>query len=673
MNEVYSGRRMGKKIHIKAYIKYCCGKVMGAVSEQKLEYAISRAEVISFDIFDTLVKRNVTVPEHVHWLVQREFLRQTGIEIPEYPRKRIKAESEARKHTNKEEISLDDIFSYLYEVSEEWKYMLRQIERQTEIEICTPNPKMKVVYEKALQNDKRIIITSDMYLDEETIQKILCRCGYDTYEKLYLSSSYGLCKSRGSIYQVIQKDYADYTGKILHVGDNIKGDYIIPKKKGIAALLIDGQECSLKYWKKGDRKVEDQFLYEKLYCFLNNHKASDDSDAMAIGYEILGPMLFGYCKWLCGRIRTDKIDRILFLSREGKIIQETFNRLYPQFEIEQTYLYVSRQALVVPLLVDAVDFDGMVDKLQCLANVPLVDMIPDICGFDRAAFHEKLLCAGLDGSLKIDRVPNEKKEDLYQIIQELGREDFKKQKEYIAAYLQENKVMGNVAVVDIGWAGTMQQALQQYILDKGTKLFGYYLGVRNIKGDDYYAGLLRNGYLFDAGRNVNFNLMTRFTAEVIEMLFLNAEGSVLRYTVTEEGVVPVLSEAEYGKMENGFVSEVQAAALKFLNTIQKDELFKRDTEIPPEILERVYYNFAVQPSYATLKIFDGFRVRNSKVRNIYPEYGIFYCLCHPENFYRDFRESACKIFFLKKLLRVKLPYFTILKYFLSPAIFKRLR
>lgn len=673
MNKVYPGKLMKEKTNIKAYIKYCCGKVVGVTSKQKLRHTISQAEVISFDIFDTLIKRNVAAPEHVHQLVEREFLRQTGIEIPEYPRYRTKAESEARKHSDKEEISLDDIFSFLHGISEEWKNALKQIERRTEIEICTPSPKMKAVYEKAVQGGKKIIVTSDMYLDEETIKKILHKCGYDIYEKLYLSSSYGLCKSRGSIYEVIQKDYADYKGKILHIGDNIKGDYIIPKRKGISALLIDGQERSLKYWKRRGGREENKFLYERIYCFLNNHNDPDYSDATSIGYEILGPILLGYCRWLNERIQADKIDKIFFLSREGKIIQEAFISLYPQCEIEQAYLYVSRQALVVPLLADAVNFDEMADKLQRLANVPQVKMISDICGFDQVVFHEKLLKIGLDDSLRIDRVPHEKKKELYYIIQELGRDDFKKQKEYIAAYLRECNVIGNAAIVDIGWSGTMQQALQQHIYDKETKLYGYYLGVRNIKNDDYYVGLLRSGYLFDAERNINFNLMTRFTSEIIEMLFLNATGSVLRYTTSERGIEPILSEVEYGKAENEFMTDVQSAALKFLDIVRKDEFFNKDTGIPAEILESIYYNFAVQPSHAILDIFNGFRVRNSKVKTIIPEYGFFYCLCHPGRFYRDFQESACKIFFLKKLFKVKLPYFTILKCFLSPSIFKRIR
>lgn len=100
---------------------------------------------------------------------------------------------------------------------------------------------MKRIYENALKDGKRIIITSDMYLDEKVIRGILYKCGYGNFDKLYLSSSYGLCKATGSIYEVIKKDNAAFYGKILHIGDNVKSDYVAARIKGIKALLIDGQ------------------------------------------------------------------------------------------------------------------------------------------------------------------------------------------------------------------------------------------------------------------------------------------------------------------------------------------------------------------------------------------------------------------------------------------------
>lgn len=656
--------------NIKTYIKYCCGTIIGEILVRRLEHIVRESEVISFDIFDTLIKRNVKKPEDVHQLVQEEFCRQTGVELPEYPRFRIDAECQARKCSVKEEISLEEIFAFLCGVPENWKNKLKEIERQTEIEVCTPNLKMQAVYEKVLQDRKKVIITSDMYLDEQTIRQILDKCNYNLYEELYLSSSFGLCKSRGSIYEIIKKDYSAYKGKILHIGDNVKGDYIIPQKKGINALLINGQAEFLRFWKKGSKRVKNQFLYQRLYCFLNNCFDSSN-DAIFIGIEILGPMLLGYCKWLHQKINTDKIDKIFFLSREGRILQEAFNVLYPQCITEQAYLHVSRQALVVPQLVDSKDFDEMADRFKYLAHVPLVSMIPKICMFDQIEFNEKIKSIGLDSSMRIDKVIGEDKDKLYNVIQELGKDDFRKQKEYITQYLKKNNFVGNVAIVDIGWSGTMQYALQKYVENADTRLHGYYLGVRNMESNDFYTDLSRDGYLFNQGKNEDFNLMTRFTTEIIEMLFSNTEGSVLRYDMMEGNIVPVMDILEYGEEESKFITSMQSAALEFLNKVEKDSLLTKETEIPEDIIMNAYYNFAVQPRMSTLRIFDSFQVLNGKIRKILPEHEIYYYIIHPKDLVWDFRESSCKIWFLKRLFKVKFPYYKILKFLIQNGMVKR--
>ena len=158
-----------------------------------------------------------------------------------------------------------------------------------------PLPEGKAFYQMAKKKKKPILITSDMYLRETVIRRILKRCGYGDFERLYLSSSYGLCKSTGTIYDVIKKDYPLRRGKLLHIGDHVKSDFWMARKKGIKACLIDGQEINLKYWK---RRKKGDFRYEKLFSFMNNHTGNPHSEAASIGYEILGPMLLGYCMWM---------------------------------------------------------------------------------------------------------------------------------------------------------------------------------------------------------------------------------------------------------------------------------------------------------------------------------------------------------------------------------------
>lgn len=629
-----------------------------------LECAINSAEVISFDVFDTLVKRNVQEPKHVHKIVGQEFFRQTGNHIAEYDRLRVNAEKKARKCSTKEEICMSDIFDFMFGIPDEWKRTLQELEKQTEIKICIPNLKMKPIYEKALKAEKSVIITSDMYLDQETVRQILFKCGYDEFEKLYLSSTLGVCKAKGSIFEVIKKDYPVLQEHILHIGDHIKSDYFMPREKGINAILINKEMSSLKFWKRSDTCVKDQLLYQRLYSFLNNHVDGNNDYAISIGYEILGPMLWGFCRWLYEKIRVNKIDKIFFLSREGKIIQEAFNSLYPQCGVKQTYLYVSRQALMIPMLIDAANFDEMADTFRLFSHVPLVKIIPTLCSFDYKIFNNELARIGVDSEAKIDTLVSEKKEQLYSVILKLGKDGFQQQKSYIVKYLKENNFFGNIAIVDIGWSGSMQKALRKYVSDIDTNIRGYYLGVRNIKSDDHYGELSRTGYLFDCKKNENYNLMMRFTAGIIEMLFLNTEGSVLGYDTIQEDIIPILSEPEYMGVESDFMTTVQTEALKFLNIIKKDELFREELKVPEDIVMSAYSRFAVYPTLATLKVFEKFCFLNGTTRDILPDQGIFYYLTHIRKFHRDFRESSCKIFFLKKIFRINISYYSMLKFLL---------
>lgn len=646
-------------LSIKGKIKKIIGMPF-ITTDQEIEITLEKVKVVSFDIFDTLVKRNVSRPEDIHYLVQTQFYKQTGISIDGYSQIRINAEKVAREKICSEEVSLEEIFDFIHNIPKEQKIILQNIEETMELENCCPNLKMQRVYEKAVKDNKHIIITSDMYLSENIIYQILYKCGYSKFEKLYLSSSYKLCKSTGSIFEKIKEDYADYGGLILHIGDNIKSDFFIPRMRGINALLINGQEKFLKYWKPTNKKIKDKFLYRSIVAFLNHHITPECDNAERIGYEVLGPILLGYCKWLHYMLNKNDISKIFFLSREGKILQSAYNILYPQSKIEQCYLYVSRQALTVPLIAEANNFDEIVDILKCNLHTPLLRTIGVLCGIDRICFKNKIKEIGLDENIKIHEIPQNKKEQIFSIIKELGNDHFIYQKKLVQSYLEEINFTGRVAIADIGWAGTMQIALQQYI-SNNTEIFGYYLGVRNAEKDSYYLGVCREGYLFSPGINQKFNLMARFTTEIMEMMFLNGDGSVQKYEMDEkeQKVLPVFNNAEYIGKENAMIDAIQNSGVKFLELIKKNVIINEIDVVPEDIVMSSYATYAVYPSLNTLKIFQDFQFLDGEVRKLFVSHNIFYYLVHPLKFKNDLNQG--KIFFLKNVFKLRFPYFDFLR------------
>ncbi|MBR0257319.1 MAG: hypothetical protein IJQ58_06235 [Synergistaceae bacterium] len=158
-------------------------------SADEIIRALTRYDTVSFDIFDTLIKRCVARPRDVFHRVARDFTDKTGIFIDpvKFRDDRHNAEIFAERNTaGREETTLQEIYACLPDEYSGMTDELMTLEIQRELKCCRPDPVMSKVYEWCRENHKRIFIISYMYLPLEVIQEILWSCGYEGYEKLYL-------------------------------------------------------------------------------------------------------------------------------------------------------------------------------------------------------------------------------------------------------------------------------------------------------------------------------------------------------------------------------------------------------------------------------------------------------------------------------------------------------
>lgn len=65
--------------------------------------------------------------------------------------------------------------------------------------------------------------------------------------------------------------------------------------------------------------------------------------------EIVGPVLYGYCKWLIQKLKEKGISRVYFLAREGFTLEKAFEMFRP-YGISYHVIRVSRRATALPLL-----------------------------------------------------------------------------------------------------------------------------------------------------------------------------------------------------------------------------------------------------------------------------------------------------------------------------------
>lgn len=306
-------------------------------SIQKLIEELLKYEVISFDLFDTLVFRPFSEPADVFYL--------SGEKMGILDFKRIRMEQEYLKRceqfsaSGSYEITLSDIFNRMERETGLSAKEGIKAEWQTEVSLCYANPYMQQVYQNLLRAGKRIIITTDMYLPKECLEQILENCGYQGYQKLYVSNVYGKSKADGSLYKEVLKENPKH---MVHVGDHPVSDVKMAKRAGITAVYYP----NVNRLGMSSRSYDMSPVIGGAYRGIVNAHLYNGKDQYSMEYEygfIYGGLFAaGYCHFIHTYCKLHQIKKIVFLSRDGDILKQVYDRLYPD---ETTiYAYWSRSA-----------------------------------------------------------------------------------------------------------------------------------------------------------------------------------------------------------------------------------------------------------------------------------------------------------------------------------------
>ena len=187
---------------------------------EKIKSSVRSAKVISFDLFDTLFYRPYLNPNDLFFHLEMIYKK------PLYAEQRIISEKNTRFLSSKEEITYDQIYD---NIDENFKDM-KDKELSLEFKSILLNEEVKDLYDYARSLRKKVIFTSDMYLPLDFIKKLFTKFEINDYSALYVSSELNLTKHRGSLFKKVISDLNCTPKDILHIGDNKKSDFIIPKK-----------------------------------------------------------------------------------------------------------------------------------------------------------------------------------------------------------------------------------------------------------------------------------------------------------------------------------------------------------------------------------------------------------------------------------------------------------
>ena len=602
-------------------------------------------DVISFDIYDTLLKRDVHKPSRVFYYVEKKV-------GGSFCKNRIEAEKEARLRSKAEEITIEDIYKLL-PGSVEWKSKAFDYEMKIEEKICAANEEIVNFLFRCREMGKRILIISDMYLPRDLIEQILFRNNIP-FDALYVSSEIKCTKRTGNLYEYVRKAEHIDVKKWVHIGDNKKSDFYQPRRLGIKSLLVSpGYDKNILF------PIDEEDSQKDLTAFISNRVnglGMKENYHYHIGYEGLGPLLWGFIKWLKTEIEKESIKKVFFLSRDGQIMEAAYN-LFNGSTVDHCYMYASRRALIVPSIFLSPKLED-IRKNMFWPRYGTISSFLKKVGLQPQEYTEQLSNVGLSEKqtyVYSDLFDTNCFRNFYNSIIEDVVANSKKEYEALLTYLKDIGFNGKVGLVDIGWHGNMQKALLRIAKYAGldAQIYGYYIGMNP---ETEHTNAMK-GYVFDCKKNEEAFYRERLFTCIFEMLFSANHGSVIKF-VNGESVVE-LEEFEYKNGDNDYeiIKNIQKGALQFIKDIEdaavvdycNDELygFERLAKIGIKPTKRDSVSFGEMKA-----------LRDEVTKMAEPKSRIYYLL-HPKSLLNDVKNAPWRIGFLKRLTGLSLPYYKL--------------
>lgn len=504
---------------------------------QKLYAEIDKYDVISFDIFDTMLLRLVNSPRDVFYIVGRKS------DIVDFYCIRVLAEKNARKYNSE-----PNIFDIYEELQKELKIDIDtaiKTELDTELQVCYANGYIRNAYNYARSKNKKIIAVSDMYLPTDFIKKLLSENGYDYFDGIFVSNEYKCGKSTGKL----QKTAQSIIGKNLtyfHIGDNYDADIMGSKAAGWKTYHYNNVCSTGNHY----RITESVSLSSSIYKSLVNAKLHSSNvyydKFYEHGYTYGGVLSYGYAQWLDTLSHNENIDLFLFTARDS----ETFYNVYKEYfnSVDNDYIKCSRSVLSqvtadtnFEMFFDIM-FVAKASKRAYTVRQSFIDarlyplyetfasqypglsvLTPDClqCIKDYLTDNHDIVC------------------DLYENMRLAA-------KQYISKMIGNHK---KICVVDIGWRGTAFYLMRKFIkthISSDIEIIGAVAGTRNHKISN---AAIENNQLFSYMFSHEFNSDLQIQAKhlmLLETLFSSEQPSVKSYTLNPDNTFTI----NYNEPEN---------------------------------------------------------------------------------------------------------------------------
>lgn len=502
-------------------------------------------ELISFDIFDTLIFRPFKTPQDLFHVVAERLDFQGYHESFYVIRKN--AEFNKREQFLKEyghrEVTINDIYDEIGKSTTIDPKIGAAIEFETEMELCYANPYMLEVFKILRAQGKKIAIVSDMYLPKELMEQLLIKNGFYGYDKLFVSCDYKKSKSNGNLYRTVLDEYKDIdVNKIIHIGDNLKGDIEKAKQNGITTRFYRNVNSA-----GGKHRPNNMsMLVGSFYGGLVNAHIHSGYKAHTVFYEFgfiyAGIYMLGMANWLNQKIITENIEQVIFLSRDGFIYKKVFDMFYGG--VETKYSYWSRHA-AMRYDVARTNFNEFIrryvdSRVANNKNIETAINVGSLMETLEIDLYEEFEIYGLNEEDILDENTKEAVKKMLHDNQQKIISQYEEGKSRVLSIYKQ--IIGNnkrIALVDVGWTGHNVYSLKRLIEEIDNEVeIKIYLAAE--KSAENYSALLDgtiDAYIFSARKN-----------KELENVFVN-KNTGIRNTVIFEMITQTTQPSYMG--ENG--------------------------------------------------------------------------------------------------------------------------